>query len=428
MRRLRSDHGAVAVVVALASVVLFGFAAMVIDAGAMFAERRQLQTGADAGALAVTDDCVESGCTSPSVARQVAAEYIALNASSNPDDRSADLEEICSTAFEDLNTGAESDIGPCDWEGDSDLELRLRGLSDAGANYVAVTSGRREGQDYPGPMFSGVLEMLTPGAQETIDLDPAIAARSVVAWGGPAGISDGAFPLTISYCEWAHMTASGGQMPAWPLSTDDLLTPAVAAEEQKIVLFNGGVADAQDPELRNCSELAAGTDLPVQPNFDTPGGFGWTTGAKDGCTPTDVTDGEYFQEGGNTDGDCSQLFTEIYEDTWNGSPRLLYMPVYASVSGDTYVLQTYVGFVLTGYRFATGCGGATCARASQIDSSLHPADELCSARDWGSGLPSTDNQAKNQNCLTGLFVKADAPPGAQIGGPSLGVAIVDLIS
>ena len=45
------DRGAVLVWVALMLVVLFGFGALVIDVGALYAERRQLQNGADAAAL-----------------------------------------------------------------------------------------------------------------------------------------------------------------------------------------------------------------------------------------------------------------------------------------------------------------------------------------------------------------------------------------
>jgi hypothetical protein len=50
MRRLNDDDGAVAVIVALLAVVLFGFAALVIDVGRCNDERRQLQNGADGAA------------------------------------------------------------------------------------------------------------------------------------------------------------------------------------------------------------------------------------------------------------------------------------------------------------------------------------------------------------------------------------------
>ena len=52
----QDEHGAAAVFVAILVVVLFGFAALAIDVGAMFSERRHLQNGADAGSLAVAQD------------------------------------------------------------------------------------------------------------------------------------------------------------------------------------------------------------------------------------------------------------------------------------------------------------------------------------------------------------------------------------
>jgi len=57
VRRLKDDSGAVAVVVALLMVPLLAFTALVVDVGALYVERRQLQNAADAGALAIAQDC-----------------------------------------------------------------------------------------------------------------------------------------------------------------------------------------------------------------------------------------------------------------------------------------------------------------------------------------------------------------------------------
>jgi Flp pilus assembly protein TadG len=50
-RSLRDDRGAIAIVVALLSVVLFGMAAFTVDFGRAYVAKRQLSTAADAGAL-----------------------------------------------------------------------------------------------------------------------------------------------------------------------------------------------------------------------------------------------------------------------------------------------------------------------------------------------------------------------------------------
>lgn len=62
--RLRWDdeQGAVVVIVGLLFVALFALGTFVVDWGAVYHERRQLQNGADAGALAVAADCALGNC------------------------------------------------------------------------------------------------------------------------------------------------------------------------------------------------------------------------------------------------------------------------------------------------------------------------------------------------------------------------------
>lgn len=59
MRRLDDERGAVAVFVGILLVVLLGMSALVIDVGNMYWERRQLQNGADAAALALAAKCAD---------------------------------------------------------------------------------------------------------------------------------------------------------------------------------------------------------------------------------------------------------------------------------------------------------------------------------------------------------------------------------
>src|ERR1043165_3858879 len=69
-RRRPGERGAVAVTVAilLGGGVLLGFAALVVDVGQLYAEREELQSGADAAALAVAKACAtqtkHDGCIS----------------------------------------------------------------------------------------------------------------------------------------------------------------------------------------------------------------------------------------------------------------------------------------------------------------------------------------------------------------------------
>lgn len=66
-----SDHGAVAIVVALLlTPVLLGFAVLVVDGGQLFDEHRQLRSGADAAAVAVAQLCAQqTTCASAATTR-----------------------------------------------------------------------------------------------------------------------------------------------------------------------------------------------------------------------------------------------------------------------------------------------------------------------------------------------------------------------
>jgi Flp pilus assembly protein TadG len=73
MQRLNNDEGAIAVIVAATLVVLLGMGALVMDVGNLYWERRQLQNGADAAALAAAQDIVDgTGATAYETARQYA--------------------------------------------------------------------------------------------------------------------------------------------------------------------------------------------------------------------------------------------------------------------------------------------------------------------------------------------------------------------
>lgn len=65
MQRVRSERGAVAVVVAILMVALVGFTAIAVDVGMMQVDRVQLQNGADSAALAIAADCANGNCGNP---------------------------------------------------------------------------------------------------------------------------------------------------------------------------------------------------------------------------------------------------------------------------------------------------------------------------------------------------------------------------
>ena len=58
----RRDRGAVAVFVAISMVALLGFTALGVDGTALWSDQKQLQNGADAGALAIAQNCADGNC------------------------------------------------------------------------------------------------------------------------------------------------------------------------------------------------------------------------------------------------------------------------------------------------------------------------------------------------------------------------------
>ena len=78
--RAARERGATTIFVAMSMVGMLGFTALAIDVGALYQERAELQSGADAAVLAVAQDCGNGlNCTGPA-AHPTAREYAAGNA------------------------------------------------------------------------------------------------------------------------------------------------------------------------------------------------------------------------------------------------------------------------------------------------------------------------------------------------------------
>ena len=159
MRRLTharaGDEGATAVIVALLVVVLLGMGALVVDISALHAERRELQNGADAAALAIAADCGLRQLCAGDAATATASTY----ADANAEDGTSTVETI-------------------DW---------------TVTKQVSVTTRTRE-EDGSGDVPFGLARIFGLTGQ-------AVRARATAAWGFPGGAA-GTIPLTISYCEW----------------------------------------------------------------------------------------------------------------------------------------------------------------------------------------------------------------------------------
>ncbi|HAM26197.1 MAG TPA: hypothetical protein DCP11_05670 [Microbacteriaceae bacterium] len=150
---LREERGASAVLVAILMVPLLGFLAIALDVGALYAERAQLQNGADAAALAIAQGCSDGVCDDP--AAQAAA-FSNANA----------------------NDGAANVLTP----------------TFPTSNSVTVTSSTRvAGTNAPA---------ISHPFAKFIGIDSTtVHARATAEWGSPKA-SATMLPIAISYCEF----------------------------------------------------------------------------------------------------------------------------------------------------------------------------------------------------------------------------------
>jgi Flp pilus assembly protein TadG len=159
----RGEHGVAAVMVALLLVPLLGAAAIVVDVGQLYQEKRELQNGADAAALAIAYDCAVGSC--------------------GDDGATANL-------FADSNAsdGAATAVATTDEEaGTVTVETETDGAS---GNQVSF-------------FFAQVLDSGLTGQTVT--------ASAKARWATPARLTT--IPLIFSSCEWSNAV---GTPPTFP--------------------------------------------------------------------------------------------------------------------------------------------------------------------------------------------------------------------
>jgi hypothetical protein len=298
MRRLtRDSDGSAAIIVALVFTTLFGVGAVVVDVGALLHEKRELQNGADAAALAIAEACGAGECDDPAA---IASEY----ASANAVDNISGIEDLCGVGLESLSPCAVPPAVP------------------TGASYVQVTTDTVEpdGSTLVPYRFAHVFGLT--GA--------AVHARAVAAWGGPAGLTS-ELPITISTCEFDSATEDGAALQEPP--PYDAANPVPAAHETVIYLHDTTATST-------CPAGPSGADLP--------GGFGWldTSG---GCAAVSEN-GDWFDDktGVPPPSDCTvaEMASMVGE--------VVKLPIFTQTNGlngtnGEYLVGGYAAFYLTGY-------------------------------------------------------------------------------
>lgn len=174
--RLRNERGATAVMVGLLMVPLIGCLAIALDVGALYAERAQLQNGADAAAIAVARNCALTG----SCAGGVAIAQTFANANAN------------------------------------DAAAAVDGVTFPTTRSVRVVTSTRE---------DGTGAMRHPFASIIGTNSSTVRASATAEWGSPSA-SSLVLPLAVSLCEFSPALNGGLQLIRYDQNVPNCQRPA----------------------------------------------------------------------------------------------------------------------------------------------------------------------------------------------------------
>ena len=309
MRRLKGDDGSIAVIVAICMVILLGFTTIVVDVGRLYAERRQLQNGADAGSLAVALDCAKGSCAGTVSAMTTATGQ----ANANANDNATTVSQVCGNA---PGLSACSPAAP-----QAAWDCPAIPAYAASAKYVMVrTQTLSNGSGVIPPSFARVI---SPGYTGTT-----VKACARASYGAPS--SADTIAVTESLCEWNAATSNGtSYAPAPPYPPN----PSSAVE--RVIYLH------TTTKAGSCKAGPSGADLP--------GGFGFLDDPASTCQVVVSTSGTY---GDNTGTSVSKPCKDAISAA-QANKTVIYLPIYNSVTGTgtngVYTLQGFAAFVVTGY-------------------------------------------------------------------------------
>lgn len=371
------ERGAVAVLVTilLGSGVLLTAGALVVDVGGAYAERAQLQSGADSAALAVGGACAvgASACTTATQRATTAGQFADANANDGTSavtaicgqDGSGALPSSCPAMG-----GALPGCGPTPSPGTDYAEVHTATRTSSGSRFLPPVFGR------------AVLGSSYPGMQ--------MGACARASWGPPLGGTG--MGLTVSYCEW--LAAVGGDASAPHYAPPP---PAQPDPKDEIVIYFHG----DDPNPTQC--------VAPQSGFDVPGDFGSLLTAPGTCSAVfdfdpDAGPTSYDADPGSSlSAACQQRLADA-----TSSHEIVYLPIYDQVTGTgtgaSYTLWNMAAFVITGYYWPNW-----------------------NADSWLTGHQACGGTGR---CISGYFTTAVIPGIGSVvrSGPGAGVYAVRLVN
>ncbi len=291
------DRGAVAIIVALCLVIMVVLAAWVIDGSAIYQERRELQNGADAAALAIARDCVLGACGD---GYTTAEPYIDGNAS------------------------------------DDDSRIESGGITYPDATSVRVVVRTADaGPDIDGNDQTVDYHFATVLGRDGLE----VAAVAVARWGSVGGGST--LPLTFSMCEYNRETNGGTSFHTEPFSGPE-----------SVIFFHTGNGNGSGPD--DCA-AQAGQDTDGDDRLT--GGFGWLD--QDECVANisaDLWVGAKPGNGPPQDCDPDDLINRtilmpVFDDVTEQGGQGWANQCSLGPGGKCYHVAGFAAFHITGFRF-----------------------------------------------------------------------------
>lgn len=363
------EAGAVATIVAVlfGFGVLLGLGALVIDTGSLLYERRQLQNGADAVALAVGKECAGNPACAPD--KSVSSALTAV-AGANASDGLTTIESICGNLL--ARTANPGLTETC-------LTISSPQLVDCppvpstfvSAPYIEVRTATRTANTSNPSILPPILAQTLVGGGYRGETVRACSRAAWVPGGSPIGA---VLPVAFSYCQW--QAATGFVPPPIPPAT----TPAYNAGHFELPPYPVSNPGPLNPGYGSSPNTAwPGTEVPLYtqspshpsgscPTWNThvaPGTFGEL--AQTGCN-ADVTN-NWVQGANGNPAPCDLTLLNALRGT------ITYVPIFDCYTpaifdfanppspapdcndnqpANWYHISGYAAFYLTGFNFSGG--------------------------------------------------------------------------